>query len=350
MAYELLQELCEASGAPGFEDRIRKIFVREIKPYVDRIEFDAMGNVIAIRDGAKADAPKVMLAGHLDEIGFVVKHIDDKGFLRLSPLGGFDPKTLIAKRVKIINSKDEEIIGVMGSKPIHIMSPEERKKPPSMQDLFVDCGLDADTVKEKISLGDPVTLHQDFMQVGDTLSAKSMDNRVSIYTLIECMKQVKSKEVAIYAVATVQEEIGVRGATTAAHRIKPDLGVAIDVTLACDVVAAKPEEHITKLGEGVAIKILDSGSISSPKLVRSLRDVAEAKKIQHQMEILPLGGTDAAGIQRAADAVPAVTLSIPCRYVHSVVEMIKGSDLDATVELLVAFLEQAHSVDLGYSE
>lgn len=345
---ELLTRLCEESGAPGFEDRIRAIFRKEIEPYVDRFESDGIGNVIAIRDGEGDNPRKIMLAGHMDEIGFVVTHIDDRGFLRIHPLGGFDPKTLIAKRVRVINAQNEEFIGVIGSKPIHIMSPEERKKLPELKELFVDVGLPAEKVTECIDIGDPVTLHQDCVQIGNRLSGKAMDNRVSIYTLIETLKRVKSRKVAIYAVATAQEEIGIRGATTAAHKIGPDLGVAIDVTLACDLPSAKPDEYISTLGDGVAIKILDSSSISNPKLVRHFRELARKHEIPHQLEILPRGGTDAAGIQRGGDAVSAITLSIPTRYVHSVVEMIDTGDLEATVALLTAFLETAHDLDVAY--
>ena len=345
---ELLKELCEASGAPGFEDDIRKIMRREFEPLVDRIETDGIGNLIAIREAKSSDAPKVMLAGHLDEIGFVVKHIDDDGFLRLSPLGGFDPKTLIAKRVCVQASSGENLVGVMGSKPIHIMSPDERKKMPEIKDLFVDLGLPGEEVKEKVELGDPVTLHQEFSKIGDKYCGKSMDNRVSLYTMVEALKRSKSRDVSVYAVATAQEEIGVRGATTAAHRIAPDMGIAIDVTLACDVVAAKPEEYVSRLGQGVAIKVLDSYSISTPKMVKRFRELAREKEIPHQMEILPAGGTDAGGIQRGGDAVPAITLSVPTRYVHSVVEMIDAKDLEATVDLLAAFIDIAHDVDLSY--
>lgn len=345
---ELLKRLCEESGPPGFEDRIRKIFVSEIEPHVDRIETDGLGNTIAIKEGKGDNPRKVMLAGHMDEIGFVVRHIDDKGFIKLQPLGGFDPKTLIAKRVRIINRSNEEFIGLIGCKPIHVMSPEERKKLPELEELFVDTGMSADRVKQEIEIGDPVTLYQDFIQIGDYLSSKSMDNRVSIYTLIETMRRLRDPEVSVYAVATVQEEIGLRGAITAAHRIKPDIGVAVDVTLACDIPSAKPEDHITKLGDGVGIKILDSSLIASPKLVRAFRDLAEKHEIPHQMEILPRGGTDAGGIQRAGEAVPSITLSVPTRYIHSVVETIHERDLEATVELMVRFLEVAHSVDLSY--
>ncbi|MEE2778190.1 MAG: M42 family metallopeptidase [Acidobacteriota bacterium] len=345
---ELLKELCEACGPPGFEDRIRDIYRREITPLVDRVETDGLGNVIAIKNGQGPSPRKVMLAGHLDEIGFVVKFIDDDGFLRLQPLGGFDPKTLIAKRVVIRNRDGEDVLGVIGTKPIHIMTDEERKKMPELDDLFVDIGLGTDDAKAKVRIGDPVTLAQNFVEVGDYVSSKALDNRVSIYTLIEAVRRAQEPQCEIYAVATSQEEVGLRGATTAAHRIRPDVGVAIDVTLACDVPGTKPQQHVTQLREGVGIKILDSSFIAAPKLVEHCRSLAEKHSIPHQMEILPRGGTDAGGIQRAAEAVPSITLSIPTRYLHSVVETIYGPDLEATVDLLARFLETVHDVDLSY--
>lgn len=346
---ELLKELCEASGPPGFEDRIRTIYRREIEPLVDRIETDGLGNVIAIRKGATQEAPrKVMLAGHLDEIGFVVRFVDEKGFIRLHPLGGFDPKTLIAGRVSIRTRADGDLPGVIGTKPVHIMTEAERKKIPEVEDLFVDVGLEAEVAKKRIQIGDPVTLHADFLELGDYYTAKSLDNRVSLYTLIEALRRCQSHEVEIYAVATSQEEVGLRGAQTAAHRIAPDIAVAIDVTLACDVPGTKKDQHITDLRGGAAIKILDSSFISSPALVQHMRDLAEAHSIPHQMEILPRGGTDAGAMQRAANAVPSITLSIPTRYLHSTVETIYGPDLEAVVDLLARFLETAHEVDLSY--
>ena len=345
---KLLKELCEAHGAPGFEDAIRVIYRREMESLCDRIETDGIGNVIAIKEGKGSSPKKVMLAGHMDEIGFVVKHIDDNGFLKLSPLGGFDPKTLIAKRVMVETSHGGNRIGMVGVKPIHIMSPEDRKKMPTVPELFVDVGLDADEAKKQIEIGDPVTLKQDFIQDGDRCSGKSLDNRVSIYTLIETMRRLKDPEVSVYAVATSQEEIGLRGAMTAAHRIEPDMGVAIDVTLACDVPGAKPDEMITKLAGGVGIKVHDSSLICHPKMVKEMRNIAREKEIPFQMEVLTAGGTDAGGIQRGGSAVPAITLSVPCRYVHTVVETVSAQDLEGTVALLTAFIERAHEVDLSY--
>jgi len=344
----LLKELCEESGPPGFEDRIRDIYRREIEPLVDRLETDGMGNVIAVKKGKGKSPRKVMLAGHLDEIGFVVKHVDDDGFLRLQPLGGFDPKTLIAKRIRIRNRQGEEIIGVIGAKPVHIMTDEEKKKLPQLEELFVDVGMSAEEARRRIQIGSPATLDQELTRVGDYWSGKALDNRVSIYTMIEALRRAKNPKVEIYAVATCQEEVGLRGAQTAAHRVRPDIGVAIDVTLACDVPGTKADQHITRLRQGVGIKILDSSFIAAPKLVEHCRVLAEKHGIPHQMEILPRGGTDAGAIQRAADAVPSITLSVPTRYLHTTVETIYGPDLEATVDLLARFLETAHEVDLTY--
>jgi endoglucanase len=352
---KLLKELCEATGAPGFEDDIRSIVKRELKGLADTVKVDRMGNVIAIKKAirpksAKGKALKVMLAGHMDEIGFVVKHIDDNGFIRLNPLGGFDPKTLIAKRVIIKNGKNE-FVGVVGTKPIHIMTNEERAKMPTLEGLFVDVGLPAKTVRKKIDIGDPVTLRQDFVEFGDNVCCKSMDNRVAVWVLIETLRALKNKKpkVDTVAVFTVQEEVGIRGAITSAYGVEPDVGIAVDVTLACDMPGVPETQHITKLGEGTAIKICDSASISNPKLVTHMKDLARKRKITHQMEILPRGGTDAGGIQKSRAGVPVVTLSVPCRYVHSVVETCSKSDLHATVDLMAAFLMDAHNGDFSYS-
>ena len=304
---ELLRELCEASGPPGFEDEIREIYRREITPLVDRVETDGLGNVIAVREG-KGDAPRrVMLAGHLDEIGFVVKHVDDEGFVRLQTLGGFDVKTLSAQRVVIRNRQGERILGVLGSKPIHIMTDEERRKLPEIDDVFVDVGLTAEAAKAKVQIGNPVTLHQDFVAIGDYVSAKALDNRVSIYTLVEALRRARDPRCEIYAVATSQEEIGSRGAQTASHRIRPHVGVAIDVTLACDVPGTKPHQHVTRLRQGVGIKILDSSFIAAPQLVEHCRRLAEEHGIPHQMEILP------AACRRSPSRSPPATCTASSR-------------------------------------
>jgi endoglucanase len=339
MTMDLLKELTEAVAPPSFEGEIREICERELASLTDEIRVDAMGNLIALKKGSGDDPKKIMLAGHMDEIGFLVRHVDDQGFLRLNPAGGFDPKTLIAKRV-VVMGKTKKLIGLIGSKPIHIMKDEERKKMPELDDLFVDLGLPAEEVKEEVEVGTPVTLHQSFLSWGDVATCKAMDNRISMWVIIRALQRLEGCPHDVYAVMTSQEEIGIRGATVAAYGINPDLGVAVDVTLACDVPGVDKKDHICTLGGGVAVKVMDSASISHPALVAKMRALAEEHDVPHQLEILPRGGTDARGIQMAREGKPAITLSVPTRYVHSVVEMLNVKDLNAAADLLALFLSQ----------
>jgi len=334
---ELLSKICKVPGAPGYEQRVRELIIKELDGYVDEIELDPMGNVIAIKRGA--DDTKVMLASHMDEISFVVSYIDDDGFLRIHPLGGFDPKTLTAQRVIVHGKKD--VMGVMGSKPIHIMKPEERKKMPAVTDFFIDTGLSKKEVDKLISPGDVVTRERELIEMGKCVNSKSLDNRVSVYIQIEVMKMLADKKVPydIYATFTVQEEIGLRGAIASASGINPDFAIAMDVTLACDVPDTLPQNHITKLGQGTAIKVLDGMTVCDYRMINFMKEQANKKKIPHQMEILPAGGTDTAGLQRHANGGSiAGALSIPLRYMHSHIEMVNKSDIQATMDLLKACL------------
>ncbi len=341
---ELLKKLCEAHGVPGREEAVRALVVSELDKLCDEIRTDALGNVIALKRGS-GRGPKVMLAAHMDEIGFLVSHVDEKtGFLRIDPVGGFDPRVLMAQRV-VVHTDGEDLIGIIGSKPPHVLTEEERKKPIELKDLFIDLGLPADEVKKRVHIGDFVTLQQDFTEVGNLVSCKALDDRVGVYVMLEAVKRAKNHVCDIYAVATTQEEVGVRGARVSSFNIAPDIGVALDVTVASDVPGVGEHEHVTKLGAGVAIKIKDSLSISNPKLVRAMRELAENKKIKYQMEILPRGGTDAGAIQLTREGVAAITLSIPTRYLHSVVEAAHKDDIQAAIDLLAAFLETAHEVD-----
>jgi endoglucanase len=341
---ELLKKLCEAHGVPGREEAVRALVVSELKGLCDEIRTDALGNVIALKKG-NGRGPKVMIAAHMDEIGFLVSHVDEKnGFVRIDPVGGFDPRVLMAQRV-LVHTESGDLMGIIGSKPPHILTEEERKKPLELKDLFIDLGLPAEEVKKRVNLGDFVTLHQDFIEVGNLVSCKALDDRVGVYVMIEAVKKVKKHVCDIYAVATTQEEVGVRGARVSSFNVAPDIGVALDVTVASDVPGVGEHEHVTKLGAGVAIKIKDSLSISNPKLVRTMREIAEKKKIKYQLEILPRGGTDAGAIQMTREGVAAITFSIPTRYLHSVVEAAHKDDIQAAVDLLAAFLEIAHDVD-----
>jgi endoglucanase len=282
----------------------------------------------------------------MDEIGFLVSHVDEEtGFLRIDPVGGFDPRTLIAQRVAV-HTRGTNICGLIGTKPVHILTEEERKKTPEMKDLFVDIGLDGKAAKEQVRVGDPVTLVQTFADLGNLVTGKALDDRLGVYVGIEALRRLKKHKAEVYFVATVQEEVGLRGARTSAFAIAPDIGVALDVTIACDIPGVPAHEQVSRLGKGVAIKVKDSASISHPGLVQFLVHLAEERKIQYQLEILPRGGTDAGAIQPTREGVAVITISIPTRYVHTVVESAHKEDIKAAINLLVAFLETCHEADL----
>lgn len=350
MNFDLLKRLCETPGIASREERMRALVIEELEPLTDSISLDAMGNVIAVKKGKSKNAPRIMIAAHMDEIGFIVKYIDDRGFIRLNPVGGFDPRVLVAQRVYVQGYSGHSLLGTLmpASKPIHMLTPEEMNKPPKLDEFYVDIGLPAEKVKSLVEIGDMVTMARTCERVGDMVVSKTLDNRCSVFVMIEALREMKSHQCEILAVATTQEEVGLRGATTAAFALEPDVGIAIDTTLANDYPGPADFDHVTRLGQGTAIKIMDGSLICHPKLVRHFRDVAEKHKIKYQLEVLPRGGTDAGGIQRSRAGVPSFTLSIPSRYVHSVNEMCHVADIEATIALLARYLEEAHGRSYGY--
>ncbi|MTI40256.1 M42 family metallopeptidase [Fulvivirga lutimaris] len=342
----LLKKICEAPGVPGYESKIRNLIIKEVTPLVDSVEVDNMGNVITIKKG-KSDAKKAMIGAHMDEIGFMVTHIDDKGFVRFTTLGGFDPKTLTAQRVVIHGKKD--VIGVMGSKPIHVMSPEERTKMPKTTDFFIDLGMPKKEVEKIVSVGNPITRERELIEMGECVNCKSIDNRVSVFVLIETLRQLKSTPYDVYGVFTVQEEVGIRGANVAAHSINPDFGFGLDTTIAFDLPGAQAHERVTALGEGTAIKIMDAMTICDYRMVDYMKEVADKNKIKWQTELLTAGGTDTAGIQRMGkNGAISGAVSIPTRHLHQVIEMAHKKDIDNSIKLLKACLESLDGYDWSH--
>ncbi len=335
----LLKELSEVAGAPGFEDNVREIVRREIAPHVDSIEVDNMGNLVALKKGTAKKSKKIMCAAHMDEIGFMVNHIDEQGYIRFSPLGGFDPKTLSSQRVTIHGDK-EDIVGVMGGKAIHLMGQEERKKNPELKDFFIDTGLSKKEVEKFISVGNPITRKRDFIQMGKCVNGKSLDNRMLVFVLIEVVKKLKKIPYDFYAVFTTQEEVGIRGAKVAVHRIQPDIGICLDVTLANDIPGVTAHEQINKLGGGTSIDVMNRVVIADPRLVDYLKKLADKKKIPYQIEVLDAGGTDAWAMQMMTEQ-GCITggLSVPLRNMHQEVEMCHETDIIATMDLLKLALE-----------
>jgi len=348
MDFDLLKKLCQAHGVPGREDRLREIVMDALRPMMDEVKVDVLGNVIGHRSGP-ADR-KVMMAAHMDEIGFLVKFITKKGFLRLQPLGGFDPRQLFAQRVLVHTERAGPLRGILSytTKPTHLLEPEERNKAPKIENFFVDLGRPVDEVKSVVRVGDMVTMDRNMESCGDGLMGKAVDDRVGLFVMIEALRMLKESKVDLYAVATAQEEIGLRGATTAAYTVAPHIGIALDTTLANDYPGVQEHDAVTELGKGVAIKIMDSSVLSHPRLVEHFRDVAARNDIPHQMEILPRGGTDAGALQRSREGSVSITLSVPTRYIHTVNEFVHCQDVEAAVQLLAHYLEEAHERDYAY--
>jgi tetrahedral aminopeptidase len=337
-----LKKLSETPGVPGREERVRELIKAETKGLFDDVRTDAMGTMICRKKpGRKTGKPatKVLIACHIDEIGFYVRHIDDNGFLRVQNVGGFDTRNLFARRVLVQGKKD--LIGVLNpsGRPIHLATDEEKKKTYTVGEFFVDLFLPKAEVDKQVCVGDPVTLIQSFEEIGEVVTGKCLDNRAATWVAINAIRKVGNKSpYEVYYAATVQEEVGCRGAGPTAFGVEPDIGIALDTTLCCDVPGIEKNEVITNFGKGVALKIMDGRSISHRGLVDEFVAVAEKKKIPYQLEVLPLGGTDAGSIQQAGVGRRTITISIPTRYVHTIAEAEHKKDLKAAVDLLAAWL------------
>ncbi|HRI02000.1 MAG TPA: M42 family metallopeptidase [Saprospiraceae bacterium] len=339
---ELLSQICELPGAPGFEKEIRNFLITRLQGHCDSLDIDNMGNLIALKKG-RDNSQKLLLTAHMDEIGFIVQHIDEEGFIRFLPLGGFDPKTLTAQRVWIHGRKT--IIGVMGTKPIHIMSPEERNKPAQIKDYFIDTGLSKAELEQIVDVGDSITRERSLIKMGECINAKSLDNRISVFMLLEAFLAQQDCSVDTYAVFTVQEELGLRGARIAANAIAPQYAINIDTTIAYDVPGATAQEMCTRLGKGIAIKIMDSSVIPDVRMIKFLKDLCAKHQIEWQSELLSAGGTDTAVVQMTGNGCIAGAISVPTRNIHQVIEMVHGKDVAHGIDLLKLIINSIDQFD-----
>lgn len=342
MTTDLLKRLCEVPGVPGHEDRVRDLITQEVDGLFDHIEIDPMGNLLCRRDANTEGAPKIMLACHMDEIGFLVSHITDDGFIYVQPVGGFDARNLFSRRVLVCTDQGD-LKGVMnpGGKPVHISSPEDRKKIPEVTDFFIDLGL-GEATKEKVRIGDMVVLDEPFLELGTKVASKALDNRVACWLGIEAIRALgdQGRGAEIHVAFTTQEEVGLRGAKTAAHRIQPDIGFGIDVTLACDTPGVPAHNRTTTQGEGFGLHIRDGSFISDKALVKEIEALAVAKDIPYQRTLLAAGGQDGAALQQAAAGARAVGIVVGTRYIHTVTEMLEVSDMEAARDIITAYLAQ----------
>jgi endoglucanase len=324
----LIEKLVSVSSPSGYESSIREVIKETIEPFVDQIEVDALGNLIA-RKGNKSDNGKrIMLAAHMDEIGVMVTHVDENGYVRFTNLGTVFPRNTAGGRVNFLDGAS----GVIGMEP-----PGSAYRVPTLDKMFIDLGVDS--AKDcPVGIGDVAVFDRKFEQLDNRLVAKAMDNRAGVAVLIETLRLLKDGPNEIVAVFTVQEEVGSRGAQTAAYGVDPDLGIVIDVTVAADTPKRTTTE--VKLGKGPAIHIKDAITLATPEVSAWIERCAKQAKIATQVSILPSGYTDARSIQPSRAGVPTGGVSIPCRYVHSPSEMVDLNDLQDAVKLLTSMLSK----------
>jgi putative aminopeptidase FrvX len=337
-----LEKLSNACGITGRETRVRELMIQLMKPYVDEIKVDKLENVIAIKKG-KESAPKIMIAAHMDEVGLMVKTITKDGFLQFSKMGGIDNKILPALKVIVYSRNDDQLLGIIGFKPLHIQRELERKKIVQHEELFIDIGAESkeDVAKLGVAIGDPIGFDAAYTQLGrDVVIGKAFDDRVGCATMIEVLKLMENHDCTICAVGTVQEEVGLRGAATAAYGIDPDFALVLDVTVAGDVPGVREYDTSAKIGKGPTITISDSGFITHNKILRLLIDTAEQEKIPFQLESGLLGTTDAARISLTRQGVPSGVISIPTRYIHSPMGMINLIDAENSAKLTAATIQK----------
>jgi len=349
---DLLKRLCETPGIPGREERVRALIEKEVAGLFDEVRSDALGNLICRRAprpgkgnaGGGGERPtRVMLLCHMDEIGFYVKGVDDQGFIRLNAAGGFDTRNLFSRRVLVCTSEGD-LKGVMnpGGRPVHIASEEDKKKVPEVKEFFIDVGLPAEEVKKRVKIGDYVVMDEPFLDLGEKVVSKALDNRVACWLGIEAVRALeKSGEghaCELYVAFTTQEEVGLRGARTSAFGVDPDIGVGIDVTLSCDTPGVPSDEAVTVQGKGFGLHVMDSSFISDYRLINEFEAIAQQKEIPCQRTILPRGGQDGAAAQLATRGCRAVGITVGTRYIHTVTEMVHKGDLAAARDVLAAWV------------
>ncbi|MFH0915355.1 MAG: M42 family metallopeptidase [bacterium] len=344
---DLLTIFSDAHGLSGYEDEIAALLRREMEPLVDEVHTDKMGNVIGIRSGA---GPVVMVAAHMDEIGFMVSHIDDDGYLRVVSIGGWFDQTILSQRVMIHTQEGKRIPGVVGSRPPHLMDAEERKKMVKLKDMFVDCGATsvANAAEMGVEIGSPITIDRDLRRMGnDFVTGKALDNRAGVVMMVAALERLKGKRVraTVQAVGTVQEEVGLKGARTSAYGLTPDVALATDVTIPGDHPGVSRNEAHVVAGKGPAITIVDAagrGIIAPRPVLRWLRESAEKASIPYQLSAGESGSTDATAIYISKTGIPCSVISVPARYIHSPVEVLSLRDLEQGASLIAAAIQRVH--------
>ncbi|MFC3883183.1 M42 family metallopeptidase [Bacillus songklensis] len=340
----MLKDLTDAKGIPGNEREPREVMKKYIEPYADEVTTDGLGSLIAKKTG-KENGPKIMVAGHLDEVGFMVTQIDDKGFIRFQTVGGWWSQVMLAQRVTVVTKKGD-VTGVIGSKPPHILSPDARKKPVEIKDMFIDIGASSrdEAMEWGVRPGDQVVPYFEFTVLNNEkmLLAKAWDNRIGCAIAIDVLKQLKDADHPniVYGVGTVQEEVGLRGAKTSANFIQPDIGFGVDVGIAGDTPGVSEKEAMGKMGKGPQIILYDASMVSHKGLRDFVTDVADELDIPYQFDAMAGGGTDSGSIHVSANGVPALSITIATRYIHSHAAMLHRDDYENAVKLIVEVIKR----------
>jgi endoglucanase len=347
----MLKALTDAPGAPGSEYAVREVMDRYIRPLADEVHTDNLGSFYGVKKGDEL-GPKLLIAGHMDEVAFMVSRITDEGFIKFQTLGGWWGQVMLSQRVTIYTRKGE-VVGLIGSKPPHILSPEERKKPVEIKDMFIDVGAADKAEAESFGIrpGDSIIPLTPFtvMKNEKVLMAKAWDNRIGCAIAIEVLKRLKGSQHpnTVYAGATVQEEVGLRGAQTMAHQIQPDLAIAVDVGVAGDTPGVKPDDTQAKMGGGPQLLLYDASMVPHRKFRDFIIDTAEEEKIPYQYDMMSGGGTDAGRFHLAGNGVPSMVVSIPTRYIHSHAALLHRDDFDNSVKLLMAVIKRLDRTKLA---
>jgi putative aminopeptidase FrvX len=332
--YRLLEQLCNACAVSGDEGAVRKIVIEQVESHAEDLKVDSLGNVLVTRVGKGRDPLKVMIAAHMDEIGFMLTHDEGVGIFRFEKVGGIDSRQLAGKPVWV---GENVTPGVIGAKPIHLTTASELRKTISLKDLRIDVGPNE---KKGVKVGDRAVFATKYQRIGPSIRAKALDNRLGVATLIELVKHAP-ENIDLLAAFTVQEEVGLRGARVAAYALDPDLAFVLDCTPAYDLPSWDEDENArynTKLGAGPAIYIADRGTLSDPRLIRHLVDTAEDAGIPYQFRQPGGGGTDAGAIHRQKSGIPSVSVSVPGRYAHTAAGIARISDWKNTLALMYAAL------------
>ncbi len=340
----LLQQLSDAFGPPGFEDEVREAVRALAAPLADEVRADALGNLIAVRKGRSERT--LMLDAHLDEVGFLVSHVEEEGFLRLAPLGGWDARVVPAHRIAIRTRQRGHVYGVVGSLPPHVLTPQERKRAHALEDLFVDVGArDADEVRASgVRVGDPAVVHYPFEHVNeDTCVGKAFDDRAGCAAALRVLDALQGHELpwTLAVSFSAREEVGLRGARTAAYQLRPELALALEGTIAADVPGVAAAKQTTQLGKGAAISVADRSLVVPREVVILLEELAQAEGIAYQHKTPVFGGTDAGAIQESRAGVRCGVVSVPCRYIHAPLSLLRLGDFEGAWRLARAFALQA---------